>query len=140
MDPSVPPARYLHGYTPKEQARLVEQAEYWRETLILPDLPFAAGECLLDVGCGAGAVLGVIASAYPGLHLAGIDREPRQIEAASAHLEALGVAAATARQPSAFPGIPTADQPRGVLAAPGRRQAGVRLSLGGRGALRHHRS
>ena len=53
--------RYLHGYSPEEQARLVEQAEYWRERLILPDLPYLAGDRLLDVGCGAGAVLGVIA-------------------------------------------------------------------------------
>ncbi|RLS70024.1 MAG: class I SAM-dependent methyltransferase, partial [Planctomycetota bacterium] len=89
--------RYLHGYSPEEQARLVEQAEYWRERLILPDLPYAAGERLLDVGCGAGAVLGVIASAFPGLNLAGIDREPKQIEAATAHLAALGLPSADLR-------------------------------------------
>jgi len=85
--------RYLHGYSPEEQARLVEQAAYWRDTLILPDLPYAAGERLLDVGCGAGAVLGVIAAAHPGLRLAGIDREPRQIEAAARHLATLGCVA-----------------------------------------------
>ena len=81
---------YLHGYTPAEQRRLVEQAEYWRDGLILPDLPFRSGERLLDVGCGAGAVLGLLAAAHPGLVLAGIDREPRQVEAARAHLAALG--------------------------------------------------
>ncbi len=97
MDDSAPPPRYLHGYSPEEQARLVEQAEYWRERLILPDLPYRAGERLLDVGCGAGAVLGVIASAFPGLNLAGIDREPKQIEAATAHLGALGVPSADLR-------------------------------------------
>lgn len=89
--------RYLHGYSPAEQARLVEQAEYWRDALILPDLPYAAGERLLDVGCGAGAVLGVIARAHPRLRLAGIDREPRQIEAAARHVAALGVPAADLR-------------------------------------------
>ena len=86
-------ARYLHGYSPEEQRRLVEQAEYWRETLILPDLPYRPGERLLDVGCGAGAVLGVIAAAHPGLRLAGIDREAAQIAAAGRHLESLGVIA-----------------------------------------------
>ncbi len=90
-------ARYLHGYSAEEQARLVEQAEYWREGLILPDLPYIAGERLLDVGCGSGAVLGVINSAFPGLQLAGIDREPRQIEAASRHLAALGAPSADLR-------------------------------------------
>lgn len=81
---------YLHGYTPEEQRRLIEQADYWRERLILPDLPYRAGERLLDVGCGAGAVLGVLAAAHPGLSLAGIDRERRQVEAAAAHLATLG--------------------------------------------------
>jgi len=97
MSGSSPDHRYLHGYSPEEQARLVDQAEYWREALILPDLPYASGERLLDVGCGAGAVLGVIASAFPGLHLAGIDREPKQIAAADELLRLLGVPAADLR-------------------------------------------
>lgn len=82
---------YLHGYSPDEQRRLIVQAEYWRDALILPDLPYRTGERLLDVGCGAGAVLGVIAAAHPELLLAGIDREPAQIAAARDHLADLGV-------------------------------------------------
>ena len=60
---------YIHGYTREEQERLVQQAEYWRETLILPGLGYRPGERLLDIGCGAGAVLGVIGSAFAGLSL-----------------------------------------------------------------------
>ena len=46
--------RYLHGYSRDEQRRLVDQAEYWRDRLILPDLPYGPGHRLLDVGCGSG--------------------------------------------------------------------------------------
>ena len=88
---------YLHGYSAEEQARLVEQATYWRDALILPDLPYRPGERLLDVGCGCGAVLGILASAHPGLSVAGIDREPKQIDAARRHLAGLGVGDADLR-------------------------------------------
>jgi len=81
---------YIHGHDPVEQRRLIAQAEYWRDSLILPDLPYAAGERLLDVGCGVGAVLGVIASAFPDLELAGIDLAEAQIAAAREHLASLG--------------------------------------------------
>ncbi len=81
---------YLHGYDTDEQRRLIAQAEYWRDKVIVPGLGYRAGETLLDIGCGVGAVLGVIASAYPGLKLAGIDLSPKQIETARRHLASLG--------------------------------------------------
>lgn len=87
------PSDYLHGFDSDEQRRLIAQAEYWRGALILPDLPFKAGDRLLDIGCGVGAVLRVVAEAHPGLRLHGIDAEPRQIEAARLHLRGVGAAA-----------------------------------------------
>jgi ubiquinone/menaquinone biosynthesis C-methylase UbiE len=89
---------YIHGYSRPEQDRLVQQAEYWRDTLILPQLPYRAGERLLEVGCGAGAVLGVIGPAFPGLHLAGIDLAAEQIAYAREHLARLGRPDADLRQ------------------------------------------
>jgi len=86
-------ARYIHGHSRAEQDRLVAQAEYWRDTLILPGLEVRAGQRLLDIGCGVGAVLGVIGAAFPGLALAGIDLEPEQIAYASDHLARLGLTA-----------------------------------------------
>lgn len=83
---------YLHGYSRAEQDRLVAQAEYFRSSLIPRGLDYRPGERVLEVGCGAGAVLGVLASIFPGLRLAGLDREPAQIDYAREHLRRLGVA------------------------------------------------
>jgi ubiquinone/menaquinone biosynthesis C-methylase UbiE len=90
--------KYIHGYTRAEQDRLVAQARYWRDSLILPGLPYRAGERLLDIGCGAGAVLGEIGSAFPQLQLAGIDLSAAQIEYARRHLDRLGHPDADLRQ------------------------------------------
>ena len=81
---------YLHGFSQVEQRRLIQQAEYWREDLILPGLAYGAGDHILDVGCGAGAVLKVLGETFPGIHMAGIDREPAQIDFAGKYLAQQG--------------------------------------------------
>lgn len=96
-DEGVSPADYLHGYSDEEQRRLVEQAEYWRHTFIRPGLDYRAGERVLEVGCGPGAVLGVLATEFPGIAVAGLDREARQIDFARGHLRSLGVDGADLR-------------------------------------------
>jgi ubiquinone/menaquinone biosynthesis C-methylase UbiE len=93
-------AAYFHGYSDAEQRRLVAQAEYWRHTLIPIGLEYQPGERVLEIGCGAGAALAVLADTFPGVRLAGIDREPRQIEFAHEHL---------ARR-EAHPGTKTAEE------------------------------
>jgi SAM-dependent methyltransferase len=85
--------RYVHGYGTPEQERLVEQAEHWRERLIRDGTVIAPGERLLEVGCGAGAVLAVLGQEFPGVHLYGVDREPKQLAFAARHLERSGVEA-----------------------------------------------
>src|SRR5712691_3798570 len=85
--------RYVHGYASEEQERLVEQAEHWRDELILSGTALAPGTRLLEVGCGVGAVLGILAEAFPGVVLAGVDVEERQLEVARAHLAGLGLSA-----------------------------------------------
>lgn len=77
--------QYIHGYDQREQDRLIAQAAFWRD-LIRDGLDLRPGQRLLEIGCGAGAVLGEIAAAAPGALLAGIDIEPRQIERAQQHL------------------------------------------------------
>jgi len=86
-------AGYVHGYGTPEQERLVEQAEHWRERLIRDGTVLAPGARVMEVGCGAGAVLAVLGQEFPGLNLCGVDREPKQLAFAARHLERSGVEA-----------------------------------------------
>lgn len=83
--------QYVHGYAAEEQKRLVEQAKYWRDRLLLRNLKFSSGEHLLELGCGVGAVLGELGRAFPGLNLAGIDIQATQIEYARKYLKDLSL-------------------------------------------------
>ena len=84
---------YVHGYATKEQERLVRQAEHWRGRLICDGTQLEPGTRLLEVGCGAGALLAVLGQEFPGVRLFGVDIEPKQLEFARAHLERSGVEA-----------------------------------------------
>ena len=86
-------ASYVHGYGTPEQERLVEQAEHWRERLIRDGTTLTPGTRLLEVGCGAGAVLAVLGQEYPAIRLFGVDREQKQLAFAAGHLERAGVEA-----------------------------------------------
>ena len=88
---------YVHGYGTAEQQRLVEQAEHWRQRLIRDGTELAPGTRLLEVGCGAGAVLAVLGQEFPGVRLTGVDIEPKQLEFARGHLERAGVEATLAQ-------------------------------------------
>jgi ubiquinone/menaquinone biosynthesis C-methylase UbiE len=84
---------YVHGYGTPEQQRLVEQAEHWRHRLIRDGTRLEEGTRLLEVGCGVGAVLAVLGQEYPGVRLAGVDIESKQLEFARTHLARTGVEA-----------------------------------------------
>jgi ubiquinone/menaquinone biosynthesis C-methylase UbiE len=84
---------YVHGYATAEQERLLRQAEHWRDELIVAGTTLYPGTRLLEVGCGVGAVLGILGVAFPGIILAGVDIEARQLKAARAHLARLGLEA-----------------------------------------------
>lgn len=82
---------YVHGYGTREQERLVEQAEHWRQRLIVNGTTLEPGTRLLELGCGVGAVLAVLGQEFPGVHLSGLDIEPKQLEYARGHLRRAGV-------------------------------------------------
>jgi SAM-dependent methyltransferase len=48
---------------------------------------------LLEIGSGVGAVLAVLGQEFPGIHLVGVDIEPKQLEFARGHLARAGVEA-----------------------------------------------
>jgi ubiquinone/menaquinone biosynthesis C-methylase UbiE len=84
---------YVHGYGTREQERLVEQAEHWRHRLISHGTTLDPGTRLLEIGCGVGAVLAVLGEEFPGLHLHGVEIEPKQLEYARRHLGQAGIEA-----------------------------------------------
>lgn len=52
---------------------------------------FEPGTRLLEIGCGVGAVLGVLGQEYPEVRLFGVDIEQKQLEFARGHLQRVGV-------------------------------------------------
>ena len=81
---------YIHGTSRREQERLIDQAELLSE-LLAANLDYQAGDQILEIGCGVGAVLGQIGKRHPDAQLHGIDISPDQIAAARGHLSGLGL-------------------------------------------------
>ena len=77
---------YLHGYSETERQRLVRQSTFL-EPWIYKRVDLAGRSRLLEVGCGVGAQLKILARRYPQLSLTGIDLVASQIEAAHRYLE-----------------------------------------------------
>jgi ubiquinone/menaquinone biosynthesis C-methylase UbiE len=82
---------YIHGYTKAGDELLTVQAEFWKDRLTLLDTHLAPGTRLLEVGCGTGAVLGVLDNAFPALALSGVDIEPMLIATARERLKRPGI-------------------------------------------------
>jgi ubiquinone/menaquinone biosynthesis C-methylase UbiE len=69
---------YIHTFTPKEQHRLIHQAEYlipWIHSRV--DL--SGCNNVLEVGCGVGAQLKILSRRFPEARFTGIDFSPEQI-------------------------------------------------------------
>ena len=72
---------YIHGTSRREQERLIDQAELLSE-LLAANLDYQAGDQILEIGCGVGAVLGQIGKSHPDAQLHGIDISHRFIDLA----------------------------------------------------------
>jgi DNA-binding transcriptional MerR regulator len=82
--------QYVHGYRAEENARLHDQADTLQELLHV-DTGFAAGSCVLEVGCGVGAQTVAIAERSPGARLTAIDLSQDSIDAARQRVRAAGL-------------------------------------------------
>ena len=75
-------AGYIHTFTPQEQQRLVDQAEFlvpWLQRHV----DYTGCARVLEVGCGVGAQLRVLARRFPATHFTGLDAAPEQLERAT---------------------------------------------------------
>lgn len=104
---------YLHGFSSKEQQRLVEQARFL-EPWVFKDIDLGRSTHLLEIGSGVGAQTDILLQRFPHLKIQGVDASDRQIAAARSRLKGpiregrvalhLGDAAHLPFEPSQFDG------------------------------------
>ena len=81
---------YVHGYTEREHARLVDQATVLTE-LLHHDTRYPPGANVLEAGCGVGAQTVTLARNSPEARFTCIDVSPRSLEAARARVGAASI-------------------------------------------------
>jgi len=72
---------YIHGFSRRERLRLVEQARILAPE-VFRGLDLSNAETLLELGCGVGAELSLIAERWPNISLTGLDLNPSLLSAA----------------------------------------------------------
>jgi len=81
--------RYVHGYSDRESARLLDQASTLTE-LLHSDTRYPPGSSVLEAGCGVGAQTVTLARNSPGTRFTSVDVSPKSLE--MARLRARGAA------------------------------------------------
>src|SRR5258708_37202338 len=98
------PADYVHGYTEREHARLVDQATTLTG-LLHHDTRYPRGATVLEAGCGVGAQTVTLARNSPEARFTCIDLSPQSLEAARARVRAASVENVAFQQADIF-GLP----------------------------------
>ena len=80
---------YLHGFDPKEQRRLTEQAGILAP-LVYKGVDFSGCKKLLEVGSGVGAQTRILLETYPSLHITCVDASEKQLSQARLNLADFG--------------------------------------------------
>lgn len=78
--------KYIHGFDPTEQKRLIHQAEFL-EPYVYAGVDLEFKERLLEVGCGVGAQSKILLRRFPNLTIDGLDISDAQLEAARNYLK-----------------------------------------------------
>ena len=99
---------YVHGYDPKENSRLQDQASTLVE-LLHSDTTYAPGSRVLEAGCGVGAQTVILASHSPLANITSIDISASSVAEARAAAEAAGIRNVTFQQANIFD-LPFADE------------------------------
>jgi ubiquinone/menaquinone biosynthesis C-methylase UbiE len=79
---------YLHGFSKGEQDRLKRQARF-AEFAVFQNVNFSEVKNLLEVGMGVGAQSEILLRRFPDMHITGIDKNKKQLEAAKKSLDEL---------------------------------------------------
>lgn len=79
---------YIHTFSKKEQDRLLTQGQFL-EPYFYPRIDFNVCHRILEIGCGVGAQISIIARKFPNLTIDGVDLMESQIGRARTVLESL---------------------------------------------------
>jgi ubiquinone/menaquinone biosynthesis C-methylase UbiE len=88
---------YVHGYSPREAERLLDQAQTLTD-LLHHDTRYPAGSLVLEAGCGVGAQTVTLLSQSPGSVFTCIDCSDASLAEAEARVRAAGCTNVTFRQ------------------------------------------
>lgn len=83
-------SEYVHGYSPREAERLLDQASTLTD-LLHSDSVFPAGADVLEAGCGVGAQTLILAAKNPEAHIVSMDISPDSLALAERRAGAQGV-------------------------------------------------
>jgi SAM-dependent methyltransferase len=92
---------YVHGYHPRENERLQDQAGALVE-LLHSDTAYPTGSTVLEVGCGVGAQTVTLAQRSPAARFTSIDISASSLAEARQRTEAAGIANVEFRQADIF--------------------------------------
>ncbi len=78
--------KYLHGFIPEEQQRLIDQASFLTH-LIYPKVDLKGCKSILEIGCGVGAQTAKLLELFPDAQITCIDHSELQLSKAKENLK-----------------------------------------------------